>query len=359
MTKKFILYLSIVIFITACVHQTKTTEVIQSQLKTPIASAMTQEPTKNLSIQEMKDQNLQQIAICVDKYSSLVEGEKQKKNYETIVLIDGQEGIKFAGTAGAKISDGFDDVQACIQQLNSEYFQLYKLDHELPTISPDAEIQHARLTELLESMNGWLEKERESGNVIEIYSPYEMKATPFVIGDAYSSGAIIEDEVKRLELALAGVSNNLIQFDIQAIQKINRKQVSLLGVSVFPYYRSDMKLTSYETEDYYYVVYSSSSAIIEIVPKDIPQSFDLTPVSPLTTGQLEENARQFIVAISPDVNLDALTIAHGSKIGSFFFRWEDRTKPLLDDGRSYPFIQVGLNLNGELLNYYNTLPLSR
>jgi hypothetical protein len=102
-----------------------------------------------------------------------------------------------------------------------------------------------------------------------------------------------------------------------------------------------------------------SGNVVEIIPLRPPHTADLTPIAPKNTANLEEEALKLINLFSPNIELNGLTRMDGTKINTFFFRWEDQTKPLLDDGRSYPFLQVGLNADGELLNYYNTLPLAR
>ena len=72
---------------------------------------------------------------------------------------------------------------------------------------------------------------------------------------------------------------------------------------------------------------------------------------------LEQVARDLIARAAPSVRLEGLTPVHTAVEGNFIFRWEDRTLPLLEDGLSYPFIQVALTASGDLLNFYNTLPL--
>lgn len=296
---------------------------------------------------------------CIDKYNYLVAREMQTKDYEVVTLPDGVQGINFVGNVREKITDAFFEMQECVRKQNLEYTKLYKINHDIPPL-PDTQLaQQSRLAELKASLNGWLEEERKKGNVVEVYSPLEMRQTILLFGDSYAKSAMIEEELKNLELALAGISNDLIQIDAKIIGKIDNGDVSLLGVFAIPYYRADIKLTSYQTETYYYTIYSNQHSIIEIVPKRIPLTSDLTPISPLSISELEQKARNFIEFISPDTEIDTLTAIPGSKKESYFFRWEDRTKPLLDDGRSYPFVQIGYNLDGELLNFYNTLPLSR
>jgi hypothetical protein len=110
----------------------------------------------------------------------------------------------------------------------------------------------------------------------------------------------------------------------------------------------------YETEEKYYTLDSRLRLVVFILPKNMPQG-----VEGLSVQELEKMSRDMIALVSPEVNLGPLTYTFNQKIGTYFFRWEDLTKPLLDDGRSYPFVQVGMNGKGELLNYYNTLSMSR
>jgi hypothetical protein len=93
---------------------------------------------------------------------------------------------------------------------------------------------------------------------------------------------------------------------------------------------------------------------IEIIPKQTPPT---SQEGSLT--ELEVKAREWVALLSPGLNFDNLTPIQDEKVRTYFFRWENQTRPFLDDGKSYPFIQVALNGNGELLNYYNTLPLAR
>jgi hypothetical protein len=104
-----------------------------------------------------------------------------------------------------------------------------------------------------------------------------------------------------------------------------------------------------------YTLDSTLHLVVGMSPIAKPQH-----VNGLSVPELEKLARDMIALVSPEINLDTLTYRFGQKDElTFFFRWEDLTKPLLDDGRSYPFVQVGLNGKGELLNYVNTLPMSR
>jgi hypothetical protein len=147
--------------------------------------------------------------------------------------------------------------------------------------------------------------------------------------------------------------------DSKIISRVDNGLVSVVDVSAFPYYRAEIELTSYETDGNYFTVYSDHHQIIEIIPKVSPLTDELPLVPNFSIDTLEQQARELIALLAPDTNLDGLTFVPGEKIRTYFFRWEDRTKPLLDDGMSYPFVQVSFNENGELLNYINTLSLSR
>ena len=197
------------------------------------------------------------------------------------------------------------------------------------------------------------------GAIVKLYSPSDMNYISLLIGESYA----IEKEKEENIIALNHIINmppfDLINLDIKKIQSIEPGEVTYIDNSEVPFYRSDIKLATYETATRSYTLYTNSHEIIEIIPKIIPQTADLTPVASLAVKILEQKARTLIAIVSPGVNLDILTAVPGSKIGSFFFRWEDRSRAVLDDGTTYPFVQVGLNGNGALLNYYNTLPLAR
>jgi len=126
--------------------------------------------------------------------------------------------------------------------------------------------------------------------------------------------------------------------------------------NLMPFYRADKMLNQYETTHWTYIMDALSHEIIQIAPKD---GMTLGNEILLSGNTLEQKARNFIKMAAPDVNLDALTSANGQKESNFFFRWENHNSSLLDDGRSYPFIQVAIDAEGNFLNYYNTLPFAR
>ncbi len=74
--------------------------------------------------------------------------------------------------------------------------------------------------------------------------------------------------------------------------------------------------------------------------------------SPSVTKQyspadLQQMAIILIHQQAPGVDLSKLTPKPGSKINNYFFRWEEQNP--------YGFIQVGITIYGELLNYDNAL----
>jgi hypothetical protein len=200
----------------------------------------------------------------------------------------------------------------------------------------------------------WIQNELVHGTIVVVYDPDASNYVPELIGDSYVNLQAKEVVIQKLRWWVRGPSAAAIQQDIQLIQSIEPGNVDLTDVTSLPFFRNDLSLTQYDTSSRTYIVYSEVHAIIEIIPNQIPQG-----VTNLSTGALEVKARALIALLAPGVDLSQLMPVPGSKIGTYFFRWENRTKPVLDDGMSYPFIQVGLNGDGELLNYYNTLPLAR
>ncbi len=78
---------------------------------------------------------------------------------------------------------------------------------------------------------------------------------------------------------------------------------------------------------FYYTLDSRLRLVVWIEPKNMPQGSEGHSVQ-----ELEKLAREMIALVSPEINLDVLTPSFGQKIGTYFFRWEDLTKPVLDDG---------------------------
>jgi len=287
-------------------------------------------------------------------YNSLVDDEKKTGVYEASNLVPGKQGFRFMGNSYSKISAKFDELISRIDDLNKRYAALSPASPlPIPTFTSKADGQ-VYLNTLLETDTTWIMNELVHGTIVVVYDPDEGDPVPELIGDSYVTEQAQEIEVNKLRMWVQGPSAAAIQQDIQLIQRIEPGNVDLTDVTSLPFYRNDLSLTQYNTSSRTYIVYSEAHVIIEIIPNQIPQG-----VTSLSTDELEVKARALIALYDPGVDLSKLTPVPGSKTGTYFFRWENRTKPVLDDGMSYPFIQVGLNGDGELLNYYNTLPLAR
>jgi hypothetical protein len=302
----------------------------------------------------------EQIKKLATDYNTLVQEEKQTGTFEPVTQPDNQESFFFTGASYEKVAFAHRNLQQTIDQLNHKYMTLYQKD---ATVAPnpalgDKNKMSAVLLQMQNEYSEWANRAINSADVIRMYNPDSMTYDPQFIGEAYAIDQIKSKQLQQLWLALNGPSEQVIQQDIQEISKIDTGSIELMDLTTQPYYRSDIRLSKYESPTNRYTIFSDLHTIIEIFPKITAKTEELTPIAPLTVTELEEKAQKLIAILSPGLNLDTLTFAPGTKIESFFFRWEDHTKPFLDDEQTYPFIQVGYNRDGELLNYYNTLPLS-
>jgi len=333
---------------------TNTPSASQTVVDVATARATVATATATPSIQAQTEEILLQIRQAAADYNSLVEDEKKTGDYETSNFGPEKQGFRFMGSSYSKISAKFDELISRIEDLNKRYAALSPASPlPIPTFTNKADGQ-VYLDQLMQDYTTWIMNELVHGTIVVVYDPDEGDPVPELIGDSYVTEQAQEIEVNKLRMWVQGPSAAAIQQDIQLIQSIEPGNVDLTDVTSLPFYRNDLSLTQYDTSSRTYIVYSEAHVIIEIIPNQIPQG-----VTSLSTDELEVKARALIALYDPGVNLSQLTPVPGSKIGTYFFRWEDRTKPVLDDGMSYPFIQVGLNGDGELLNYYNTLPLSR
>jgi hypothetical protein len=300
-----------------------------------------------------KEEIINEIKQISSQYNLFIDSEKKTGNLEITTSPDGSEEITFTNVSYMKVMTEYLRIQEKISALNEEYYNLY-IQGIQATQTFDSPNQNNQYEKLLEEYSNWLPQELKTGSIVMIYSPVELKYTPVLIGDSYAHMKEKGDKITALRLSTVMPPAASIKMDIELIQSIESGSVTLMDIGVFPYYRADIKLTTYKTNLRFYNLYTDAHEIIEIIPKQIPSGN-----AKLSPSVLESLAKELISKISPKINLDNLTPVPNSKEGTYFFRWEDRTKPLLDDGRSYPFIQVGLNGNGELLNYINSLPLAR
>ena len=160
--------------------------------------------------------------------------------------------------------------------------------------------------------------------------------------------------IVRLMALYAAPAAELMDLDIKSIQRIEPGEVVYLNHFVNPAYRMDIGLTSYETKTARYELDTDKHEVIEIIVKQAPPTDSVG-----NRTELEARAKELIALFSPGLIINNLTPSYVEKVNTYFFRWIDTTKAVLDDGITYPYVQVGLNGNGELLNYYNTLPLAR
>ena len=191
---------------------------------------------------------------------------------------------------------------------------------------------------------------------LRVYDPDRGNYVSFLSFDQDIWLGLRNEALNKLRME-AELSPELLAKHKAIVEKLDGEPVEENEVTSLPYYRNDITLFQYRTRKNYYVL-NADGAVIEITPVQGSSTTGLTLQTPLTTSQLEEKARSFINLIAPGTNLDTLALDVGSKTNNFFFKWEDRTKPFLDGG-GFPFIQVALNSDGEMLNYINTLPISR
>jgi hypothetical protein len=308
-----------------------------------------------VAIQQEKQAILQEIYTLVDQYNTFLEKEKLTGNYQTIQLPDGSQGVQFINESGGKVFTELLRVNEEITKLNEKYYEL-SIQKGLPTSYPNGNAEIYNLGELQSQYSTWLTKELETGMKIQIPTE-DGTILNKVIGDSYVAKKVWENKIAIAQ----GKANQEYQktinseLDIQVIQRIEGGNVPVKFTEAAPSpYRASRTYSVYETEEKYYTLDSRLRLVVFILPKNMPQG-----VEGLSVQELEKMARDMIALVSPEVNLGPLTYTFNQKIGTYFFRWEDLTKPLLDDGRSYPFVQVGMNGKGELLNYYNTLSMSR
>jgi hypothetical protein len=259
----------------------------------------------------------------------------------------------------------WDDLVSRVQALNEEYFSLFSREFEHPTIplplrqpSTDAEVD-SLLSDAGAEYGRWLEQELSTGSFLSLlFDPYERRPQVILVGDSYIRERLHWQALMDFRLALTAPPPDQRQQEIQAIQVLFPGEVELLDVGeLLPPYTPD-ELHEYRAGAWRVIVQPSTLGIMLIDaanPSGGPRDHD-TPACPrLTAEELHEQAIAFIQRAAPRIDVATLTSALNQKGDNFFFRWEDRNRPLLPDGRSFPFVQVAIDACGTLLNYYNTL----
>jgi hypothetical protein len=141
--------------------------------------------------------------------------------------------------------------------------------------------------------------------------------------------------------------------DAAAIAQIESGKALLVETGkLMPFYRANRELTSYQTSTWTYIIDGQTHVIVEILPV---QETAASEGATLDVAELEQMARQFISKAAPGTNLDSLRSSHSSQTTNFLFRWEDHRARVMEDGITFPYIQVALSASGQMLNYFNTL----
>jgi hypothetical protein len=327
---------------------------------TTIQPTNTQAPTPTEDLATQRQKIWDEVVRNVNAFNQLVEQEKLLGQVETTHNDEtGQDFFAFTGESDKKIRAAHDNLIKEIVRLHEQSLALYKIDYNptpLPTFSTKEEALNFYYQTMQENQD-WLEAQDNAENVLKMYVPDRGGYMSLVSFEQMDWLVLRNEALDQLRMA-AELPPELLAQHIAIVEKLDGQPVIASEITALPFYRGDLTFFQYQTQKNYYTL-NRDGAVIEIIPMQIPSSDQLTPVTPLNANQLEEKARMLIASIASGTELGTLTSASASKIGSYFFRWEDRTKPLLDDGRSFPFVQVALNQDGELLNYYNTLPLSR
>lgn len=325
-------------------------------------------PTEDLAAQKQKISD--EASRKVEEFNQLVEQEKLLGNIETSHNSGtGQDFFTFTGESDTKIRAAHKNLVSQLEILRDQYLGLYKQDYN-PTPFPTFSTKEEALKFYYQAMQedqDWLEAQEKSESAFRVYDPDRGNYLSVLTFEQSAWLGLRIDALNNLRME-AELPPELLAKHKAVVEKLDGMPVEVIEITSLPYYRNDITLFQYQTQKNYYFL-NADGTVVEITPVQQDAPIELEPVqspvtaesafnSPLGAKQLEEKAHAFIDLIAPGTNLDALTLTVSAKTSNFFFKWEDRTKPPLDGG-GFPFIQVALNLNGDLLNYINTLPLSR
>lgn len=341
---------------------------ISATATSTIQPTNTQAPTPTEDLTTQKQKIWDEVVRMVNEFNQLVEQEKLLGNIETSHNNEtGQDFFTFTGESDKKIRVSHDNLINQMNMLRDRYLALYKQDYNptpFPAFNTNEEARNFYYQAMQEDQD-WLEAQEKAENGLKIYDPDRGSYMIFLSFEQSAWLGLRVEALNKLRME-AELSPELLAKHKMIVEKLDGSSVVSNEIDSRPYYRNDVTLFQYKTQKNYYLI-NADGAIIEITPVNQSLSTQLVlvpglaaapPNTSLNTNQLEQQARAFINLISPGTNVDVLTPSIGSKVSNFFFKWEDQTKPSLDGG-GFPFIQVALNSNGELLNYVNTLPLSR
>lgn len=319
----------------------------------------TQAPTPTEDLATQKQKIWDEISRDVVEFNQLVEQEKSLGNIETSHDSEtGQDFFRFTGESAEKIRTAYENLMGQMVVLRERYLALYKQDYN-PTPFPTFSTKEDALNFYYQTMQedqDWLETQEKTESALRVYDPDRGSYVSFLSFDQDVWLLLRNEALNKLRME-AELSPELLVNHKAIVEKLDGVPVEANEITSLPYYRNDLTLFQYRTRKNYYVL-NADGAVIEITPVQGASTTGLNLPAQLATDPLEDNARSFINLIAPGTNLDVLTLDVGLKTSNSFFKWEDRTKPALDGG-GFPFIQVAINLDGEMLNYINTLPLSR
>lgn len=304
-------------------------------------------------IKSKKEALIQQAYAVVDEYNAFVETEKQTGNF---IDTDG-EWFLFTGESLKRVQQKETEMQNKIAELNEAYYQLVVQEISMGAYPNQQEAADREFKWGMGDFSEPTEEEWKNGTHVLIYSTESGVYSRVAIGDLY---LIVRENEILSATAQAKYEEHLNTIPIpenivQVIQRIEGKDshVKVGGSSGF----SDPSLprvilTTYQTETRSYAFYDRTDQIISISPKEKPSG-----IQSLSVEELKKLAWELVSLASPDINRDTLTPDHGQKIGTYFFQWIDNSKTLSNG--LHPQIQVGLNGKGELISYYNTIPLAK
>src|SRR5215208_111466 len=289
-------------------------------------------PTKDLMTQKQKVWD--EVIRDVNAFNRLVEQEKSLGYIETQHNdVSGEDYFYFTGESNHKIRVAHDHLISQISILYDQYLILYKQSYNptpFPSFSTKEEALNFRYQTMQEDQE-WLEAQYQAENVLKIYDPDGGEYTSLLPFEQMVWLELRNGALDQLRMT-AELSPELLAKHKATVENLDGQPIVANEITSLPFYRNDITLFQYETQKNYYVL-DTDGNVIEIIPIQMPLSDQLTPMAPLNTNQLEEKARMLIASIASDTDVETLTSASGSKIGSYFFRWEDRTKPVLDDRR--------------------------
>ena len=308
---------------------------------------------------------LEEIHQIADEYNRLVAG-LEELAHETVTPATTGGAPTYFDTSGSPLFSAWDDLVMRVQGLNQEYFQLFAdqfspLVYPVPDPRPDSEAAiRLMLDEAGADYRSWLEEEMRTGSFITLeFDPYERRRQVILVGDSYIRENLRWQAFLQFRLSLLAPTAEELEQDIELIGRLFSAEVALEDVGVLLPMYTDHQLRQYSAGDWRVLLDPSADRIMLImptgsVPTRSPQG-TTGPRTRLTQQALEERAVEWVELAAPGTDLSLLTPLINQKGDNYFFRWEDRTRPLLPDGRSLPFVQVALDIFGDLLNYYNTL----